>query len=306
MNAFLLAMASHAIYPIVSSGNDNEDGDWSKFTVRMKNQFLGLGMSAVTLIQDTGSGTQVVVMSNDDCIIVVYRGSQAPPNLEGIKDWMVDFNVTPFPPLIALNAQAFPPSWWQSGVVVSNGTYLALQSVYSDVLDAIQAQQGSSNNNKKVFITGHSLGGGLAIMTAYQLYRADSILAAGVYTFGGPKVGGIGFRNNYNSIGIPTYRWTFDLDPVSRMPPSFADQPALTAVGEKLGMPGYIVFPPVPSTFRHVGTRVGPQGSFGERCVHAITTYGQGARQMLTTSQRNQLPAEWLQNPGVPVGECLL
>jgi hypothetical protein len=305
VNAFLLAMASHAVYPIVSNGSDNESGDWSKFKVRMKNQFLGLGMSAITLIQDSGSGTQVAVMSNDHCIIVVYRGSQSPTNLDGVKDWMVDFNVTPFPPPFSVHPDAFPPSWWQPGVVVSNGSYLALQSVYPAVRKAIRDQQ-SPSRNKKLFMTGHSLGGGLAIMTAYQLRRADNIVTAGVYTFGGPKVGGIGFRSDYNGIGIPTYRWTFDLDPVPHFPPSVADQPALAAVGVKLGLPDDVPLPPIPSTFRHVGNRVRPQGNFGAECVHAITVYGQGTRQTLTTSQRNQLPAEWLQNPGMPVGDCLL
>jgi len=305
VNAFLLAMASHAIYPIVSNGNDNEGGDWSKFEVRMKNQFLDFGMDAITLIRGSGSGTQVAVMSNDNCIIVVYRGSQSPTNLEGVKDWMVDFNVTPFPPPFPVDPQALPPLWWQPGVVVSNGNYLALQSVYPAVLNAIGAQQGPSNN-KKLFITGHSLGGAMAILTAYQLHRADNIVTAGVYTLGGPKVGGFGFRNHYNSIGIPTYRWTFDLDPVTHLPPSLDDQSALTEVGAKLGLPGYIAFPFIPSTFRHVGNRVRPQGNFGAECVHAITTYGEGIRRMLTANQRNQLPTGWLQNPGVPVGDCLL
>lgn len=309
VNAFLLAMASHAVYPIVSNGNDNED--WSKFKARMKNQFLGFGMTAFTPIQSSDSGTQVAVMSNDNCIIVVYRGSQSPTTVDGVKDWMVDFNVTPFPPLIPVNSQAFPPSWWPIGMVVSNGSYLALQSVYPAVRNAIEAQQ-SPSNSKNLFITGHSLGGGLAILTAYYLQGEDQIVTAGVYTFGGPKVGGLGFRNVYNSLSIPTYRWTFDLDPVTLLPPSLDDNLALGAVGVKLGLPrlisllAYDKLPPVLSTFRHVGNRVRPQGNFGAECVHAITTYGEGIRRMLTTSQRNQLPTGWLQNPGVPVGDCLL
>ena len=314
VNAFLLAMASHAVYPIVSNGNDNEDGNWRKFEARIQNQFLGFGMNAITLIQSSDSGTQVAVMSNDNCIIVVYRGSQSPMNLDGVKDWMVDFNVTPFPPLIPVNSQAFPPSWWPLGMVVSNGSYLALQSVYPAVRNAIEAQQ-SPSNSKNLFITGHSLGGGLAILTAYYLQGEDQIVTAGVYTFGGPKVGGLGFRNVYNSLNIPipTYRWRFDLDPVTLLPPtSLADNLALGAVGVKLGLPhliallAYDKLPPVLSTFRHVGNRMRPQGNFGAECVHAITTYGEGIRRRLTANQRNQLPTGWLQNPGVSVGDCLL
>ncbi|GAB4184873.1 MAG: hypothetical protein Fur006_22720 [Coleofasciculaceae cyanobacterium] len=55
----------------------------------------------------------------------------------------------------------------------------------------------------EVYVTGHSLGGGLAHLCALALRRCfgsvvDSNLASKVYTFGGPKLGNQHFANYYN------------------------------------------------------------------------------------------------------------
>lgn len=66
-----------------------------------------------------------------------------------------------------------------------------------------------------LYITGHSLGGALAIIATYCISN-DSVGAC--YTFGGPRVGNLAFGQ---SIKTPIYRVINAADMVPRMPPSF-------------------------------------------------------------------------------------
>ena len=79
-----------------------------------------------------------------------------------------------------------------------------------------------------VYLTGHSLGGGIANLCALDLRRcfgSDSDLVAKVYTFGGPKVGNQHFANYYDEhVGEGmSYRVENLLDPAPyiQSPPPF-------------------------------------------------------------------------------------
>jgi hypothetical protein len=65
-----------------------------------------------------------------------------------------------------------------------------------------------------LFLTGHSMGGALAVLTACRLRRAGRPPAA-VYTFGAPRVGDRAFCAGYR---LPTYRIVNGLDLVPEMP----------------------------------------------------------------------------------------
>ena len=66
-----------------------------------------------------------------------------------------------------------------------------------------------------LYITGHSLGGALAIVATYRISN-DSLGAC--YTFGGPRVGNLAFGQ---SIKTPVYRVINAADLVPRLPPSY-------------------------------------------------------------------------------------
>lgn len=69
--------------------------------------------------------------------------------------------------------------------------------------------------------TGHSLGGSLAMLCAYDL--AGRGCSASCISFGAPKVGNRHFVDSYNSIVGRTLRFVNKFDPVPRMPPSDSD-----------------------------------------------------------------------------------
>lgn len=81
-----------------------------------------------------------------------------------------------------------------------------------------------SHQRLPLYITGHSLGGALAILATSQL-ASDSLGAC--YTFGGPRVGESKLADN---IKTPIYRIVNAADGVPRLPPSFVIDAAIEIV----------------------------------------------------------------------------
>ena len=95
---------------------------------------------------------------------------------------------------------------------VHTGFYKAFKAVE----DAIEEELKKPElQNIPLYITGHSLGGALAIIASYRLER-DSLAAC--YTFGAPRVGNRAFGQ---SLKAPVYRVVNASDLVPRLPPSF-------------------------------------------------------------------------------------
>ncbi len=94
----------------------------------------------------------------------------------------------------------------------------AVEAAWRDISDALKP----AGTAQPVFITGHSLGGALAIIAAERLRRELKIEASAVYTFGAPRVGSPAFARSYNASGLGerTYRLVHGLDIVPTLPPS--------------------------------------------------------------------------------------
>ncbi|CDP21091.1 unnamed protein product [Coffea canephora] len=67
-------------------------------------------------------------------------------------------------------------------------------------------------------ITGHSLGGALALLNAYEAAASFPGLPVSVISFGAPRVGNIAFRDELYQMGVKTLRVTIRQDFVPRMP----------------------------------------------------------------------------------------
>jgi pimeloyl-ACP methyl ester carboxylesterase len=141
-------------------------------------------------INNGESDTHVLVQRNGSDAVVAFRGTA------DARNWLTDLKC----------------GLWRDALCgkIHEGFHLALESVWEE-LDAEVRGLGA----KRVWVTGHSLGGALAMLFAW--YWEGPI--AGVYTFGQPRVGNGRFCDNYNLIrGRRTFRVVHADDIVPRVP----------------------------------------------------------------------------------------
>ena len=92
---------------------------------------------------------------------------------------------------------------------VHRGFSSALKQTWQKIEPIIEKAQG-----KPLFLTGHSMGGALAVLTACRLAKLGRPPVA-IYTYGSPRVGDRMFCSQY---ALPTYRIVNRLDLVPEMP----------------------------------------------------------------------------------------
>jgi predicted lipase len=155
---------------------------------------------------------------NDDTVIIAFRGTR-----EDI-DWKIS------------NLKILPIKLRDCGkqsesIRVHQGFHNTLNFIDKTTqkrsLDAIIAhiQQNHLFNGRKIVITGHSLGGALAILFAVKLryYNSDYFNRhiSEIVTFGSPAVGFKGFQNFYQELDDKTIRIVNNSDIVPFTPPLF-------------------------------------------------------------------------------------
>jgi hypothetical protein len=99
-----------------------------------------------------------------------------------------------------------------------HGFRTAIDTVWAELAAALE----SVDRGTPLYFSGHSLGGALAVTAAERTWREFDLMAAGVYTFGAPRVGANGFAESYNASGLGerTFRMVHGLDIIPTVPPS--------------------------------------------------------------------------------------
>ena len=154
-------------------------------------------------------GTQAFLASSDSYMINVlaFRGTE-----KDIRDIKADLKAT----TIEIDGHS-----------IHSGFYGAFLSVKEDVEHALDSLK---KNGYPLYITGHSLGGALALI-ATKFLASDSLGAC--YTFGSPRVASSEFGDE---VKTPIYRVVNAADLVPRVPPAYI-QHVLIAVFEMLHIP---------------------------------------------------------------------
>ncbi len=144
------------------------------------------------------SDTQLFVAVKDDKVVISFRGSQ------GRGDWLNNFRA------IGTNDLAVGR--------VHTGFYQAFQAIKESLIKLIN----DLGNGKKIWLTGHSLGGALATICLAELDASHHDKFQACYTYGQPRVGHSGIANFIKTnYGGRYFRFVNDDDIVTRIPPIY-------------------------------------------------------------------------------------
>jgi triacylglycerol lipase len=143
--------------------------------------------------------SQGIVIKHENFVVAVFRGT------DEISDWLDNLNVVP-----------------TSGPLgeVHVGFYNALMDIWPQMKSTIRSFRRTAvgQPDRPLWLTGHSLGGALAILAAATLIDADETFY-GAYTFGCPRVGGREFARTFNvEAKNKVFRFQNNADIVTRVP----------------------------------------------------------------------------------------
>lgn len=170
-----------------------------------------LGLKARLIAFDN---TQVYVGENESAIVVAFRGSQSPDTFDGLKDWLLT-NANNF---LILPEGRIGTDFAAAGVGARfhKGFLEALDEIWTPLHAAVDAAMTSKE--RKLWVTGHSLGGALALLAAWR-FQQNFLAVHEVYTFGAPMVGNeaaaAAFQREFPG---KIHRFVNDLDPVPLLP----------------------------------------------------------------------------------------
>lgn len=204
--AYLLMDCNYYIFPDLIGVKKYKDD--SAFQAMFSNKYSEYGMQQFSFIDNHNTSTNLIVMSNSHTIIVIFRGSETKGGFKNTKkDWLRTDAKCKMYKVDAFNNSYVHKGFWNS---------------YTSIEDTlVKTLYQHQHKNKKIFITGHSLGGALSILAVANLYQYD-IKPFGVYTFANPRVGTTYFADFYNTLNIPTYRYVNENDLVPMLPPTNA------------------------------------------------------------------------------------
>ncbi|XP_043687791.1 phospholipase A1-Igamma3, chloroplastic-like [Telopea speciosissima] len=94
----------------------------------------------------------------------------------------------------------------------------ASEQVMKQVTRLVSLYKTRGDQEVSLTITGHSLGGALALLNAYEAAKAIPDLPICVISFGGPKVGNNAFKEKLREMGVKTLRVVVKQDKVPLMP----------------------------------------------------------------------------------------
>lgn len=185
-NALSLALACEMAYAPLRDVKRCVQNTWSY-------EFLG----QVSRQKKPDIDTQCFLMADDKHIVVVFRGSDSG------SDWFANFQASQDP-----------------GPFESTGAHEGFQdSLYPAVIKLTEILRRDPGKPRKLWITGHSLGGALGSLYAGMLLEND-IDVYGVYTFASPRPGDEKFASALNDRVLgPHYRVVNSGDVVPHVPP---------------------------------------------------------------------------------------
>lgn len=160
----------------------------------------------------------VITVESRDKLIVSFRGTVSAAN------WKVNLIVSQAAHLPLVDPEWLQdnwkaPAWGAKRPRVHRGFHDAYESLRNEVLEDIQSCL-ADGRPRRVFCTGHSLGGALATLCAFDC-RVDLGIPderVSCITFGSPKVGNRAFTRRFAVSVSDTFRFVNNSDVVTNVP----------------------------------------------------------------------------------------
>jgi triacylglycerol lipase len=153
------------------------------------------------------STAQVLAAANDEMIIIAFRGTE-PTDL---ADWLVNAEIIQKPWKIFFGE----PDLGR----VHQGFMRNTSFVWEQLSQFVA---GARTNRKSLWITGHSLGGAMALIAGAAFALSKRQPVNGIYTFGQPRTGNHAFVVNCNRrFKTAIFRVVNNEDIVPHVPPAF-------------------------------------------------------------------------------------
>jgi triacylglycerol lipase len=169
------------------------------------------GMEATLVASDN---TQAYVAANPQHVLVAFRGSEAPTSIDGLKDWLLTDAVN----LLIMPEGRLGTDFAAIGVGARfhKGFMGALAEIWDPLVAAVEAE--TRKVDRPLWITGHSLGGALALLATW-LFKRRGIGIHQVYTYGAPMVGNAEVAQAYaREFPNRIFRYVNLQDPVPKLP----------------------------------------------------------------------------------------
>jgi hypothetical protein len=160
------------------------------------------------------NNTQAYVATNDDHIVVAFRGTESPTTLDGFKDCLL----TDAANLLIVPEGDLGTDFVAAGVGAKFhlGFIKALADIWDPLFAAVDAER--KQNDRPIWITGHSLGGGLAKLAAWR-FKRKFVPVHQVYTFGAPMIGNAEAAAAFDrELADKIFRYVNFPDPVPKLP----------------------------------------------------------------------------------------
>ena len=160
-------------------------------------EFTSLGFKNVTPIV---AGSMIgYVLSVEDVMVIAFRGTDT----EEVSDWLANLSRSEF------QTEEGP-------------MHKGFRNAYYSLKPQIQTIIGSLGPPKHLWVTGHSLGGALALVCSYDLCEIERFSLDGVITFGQPRVARGNLVKHLDTLLANRYvHFVNNDDMVPRIPPSF-------------------------------------------------------------------------------------
>eukprot|EP00210_Caulerpa_lentillifera_P002838 g2712.t1 len=173
--------------------------------------------------EKSGTNAWLHVYEGIKTIVLAFRGTEVGEFADIISD--IDILPDPLARLLKEPYAIAPNEALKQKHFIHRGFLNAYAAVHETILDTIYSITGW-DEEWAILVTGHSLGGALAVLGAFEMTnRRDSEGKGphvGMLNVGAPRVGSRKFVQSYNNTVSPSFRVVNDRDTIPTMPQLYA------------------------------------------------------------------------------------